>query len=265
MRATWRMRRPLVAGNWKMNCTVPEGIQLANELRQHLEPFAGVVDLVLLPPAIMLWELASILRTSPIRIGAQNVGWEDRGAFTGEISPAMLAGWCEYVLVGHSERRHIFGETDEQVNRKVLASLRHGLRVIVAVGETLEENEAGRTEAVITRQLSIGLQGVEAEAVRSLSIAYEPVWAIGTGRAATPDYANGVMRMIRGYIATAISALRAQDMPILYGGSVTPANARSLMDEPEIDGALVGGASLKADQFTAIVESTAESVATRSE
>src|SRR5437588_2864387 len=261
MPATSCMRKPLVAGNWKMHFTVPEGIQFVNRLRPDLERYARAVDLVLLPPSIMLWEVASVLRTSPIRVGAQNVAWEDRGAFTGEISPAMLAGWCEYVLVGHSERRHIFGESDEQIQRKVTAALRHGLRVILAVGETLEENEAGRTEEVMTRQLSRALDGVTADAAGRLSIAYEPVWAIGTGRAATPGLANEVMGMIRTWLAGVLSAGRAQETRILYGGSVTPENARSLMEEPEIDGALVGGASLKADQFSAIVASTADSMA----
>ncbi|HYM51032.1 MAG TPA: triose-phosphate isomerase [Candidatus Limnocylindrales bacterium] len=254
------MRKPLVAGNWKMNGTVPEGIQLASRLREALEPYADAVDLVLLPPSIMLWEIASILRTSRIRIGAQNVAWEDRGAFTGEISPAMLAGWCEYVLIGHSERRHIFGETDEMVNKKVVASLGHHLRVILAVGETLEENEAHRTEEVVSRQLSVGLSGIDPEALNGVSIAYEPVWAIGTGRAATPDYASQIMGLIRGIVATKFSSDQAAALRILYGGSVTAANAASLMQEPEIDGALVGGASLDADQFTAIVRAAAEAV-----
>ena len=255
------MRKPLIAGNWKMHFTVPEGIQLVNQLRPALERYAPVVDPVVLPPSIMLWEIASMLRTSPIRVGAQNVAWEDRGAFTGEISPVMLAGWCDYVLIGHSERRQVFGETDEQVNRKLAASLRHGLRVILAVGETLAENEAQRAEEVIMRQLSTAFTGVTARAAAQVSIAYEPVWAIGTGRAATPSLANQVMGTIRAWVARALSPHRAQEMRILYGGSVTPANARSLMDEREIDGALVGGASLKADQFIAIVDAAAESVA----
>ena len=256
------MRKPLIAANWKMHFTGPEGIQFVNELRPALERYAPAVDVAVLPPAIMLWEIASMLRTSPIRLGAQNVAWEDQGAFTGEISPAMLAGWCDYVLIGHSERRQIFGETEEQVHRKLAASLRHGLRVILAVGETLAENEALQTEAVITRQLSTAFKGVTAAAAAQVSIAYEPVWAIGTGRAATPGLANQVMGMIRAWLAGALTPRRAEATRILYGGSVTPANARSLMDEREIDGALVGGASLKADQFTAIVESTADSVAT---
>jgi triosephosphate isomerase len=255
------MRRRLIAANWKMNFTVPEGIQFVQELRVRLEGYAGSVDLVVLPPALMLWEIASVLRGSPIRVGAQNAGWEDRGAFTGEISPAMLGGWCEYLLLGHSERRHIFGETDEQVHLKLVAGLRHRLHVILAVGETLEENEARRTEEVVTRQLSTALEGVNEHAAARLSIAYEPVWAIGTGRAATPQQANEVMGMIRAWLTSALSPHLAQAMRILYGGSVTPGNARSLMEEREIDGALVGGASLKVDHFTAIVAASAESPA----
>jgi triosephosphate isomerase len=255
------MRKPLIAGNWKMNFTVPQGIQFVNELHPRLEAYAGAVDLVVLPPAIMLWEIASVLRASPIRVGAQNAAWEDHGAFTGEISPAMLAGWCEYLLVGHSERRHVFGETDEQIHLKLVAGLRHRLHVILAVGETLEENEAKRTEEVVRRQLSTALAGVSAADAARLTIAYEPVWAIGTGRAATPAQANDVMGMIRAWLTGALSAHRAQAMRILYGGSVTPANTRTLMEEREIDGALVGGASLKLEQFGSIVASTAESLA----
>lgn len=254
------MRKPLVAGNWKMHLTVPEGIQLVSAMRHELERYADAVEVVLLPPAIMLWELASMLRGSPVRIGAQNAAWEDHGAFTGEISPAMLAGWCEDVLIGHSERRHIFGETDEQIHQKVAAALRHRLHVILAVGETLAENEAERTEEVVTRQLATAFEGVSDRAAAMVSVAYEPVWAIGTGRPATPELANEVMGLIRGFLSRTLSPRRAEAMRILYGGSVTTANARSLMDQPEIDGALVGGASLKADQFVAIVEAAAASV-----
>jgi triosephosphate isomerase (TIM) len=254
------MRRLLVAGNWKMHFTVPEGMRFAEEIRPALEPYAGAVDIVLLPPALMLWEIAGLLRNSPIRVGAQNAGWEDEGPFTGEISPRMLAGWCDDVLIGHSERRQLFGETDEQLNRKLTAALRNGLDVILAVGETLEENEASRTEEVVTRQLTAALYGVAPAVPSRIAIAYEPVWAIGTGRAATPEHANQVMRMIRRLLAKALSPTRANDTPILYGGSVTPGNIGSLMEQPEIDGTLVGGASLKADQFVRIVEATAASV-----
>ncbi len=245
-----------------MHFTVPEGLQLALRLRQQLEPFAGEVDLVVLPPAIMLWEVANALRGSSLAVGAQNASWADQGAFTGEISPRMLAGWCQFLLIGHSERRQLFRETDEELNRKLAAAFRHELKVILAVGETLEEYEAGRTNEVITRQISAALYGVDPGRAADLSLAYEPVWAIGTGKAATPEYANRTMGTIRGLLARTFGD-RAAEMRILYGGSVTPANALSLMREPEIDGALVGGASLKADDFTSIAQAAAEVVLQR--
>src|SRR5881275_338563 len=257
--ATRIMRKPLIAGNWKMHFTVPEGLEYALQLRRDLEPYSAVVDAVILPPAVMLWEIANALRGCAIEVGAQNAGWEDQGPFTGEISPKMLAGWCHYLLIGHSERRQLFNETDEQLNRKLQAAFRNGLKVILALGETLEEHELGRTQEVITRQLSAALYGIEVKRAADLTIAYEPVWAIGTGRAATPDYANETMGLIRGLLVGRFGQL-ATDTRILYGGSVTPANARSLMDQPEIDGALVGGASLKQADFTEIVRAAAEVV-----
>jgi triosephosphate isomerase (TIM) len=253
------MRKPLIAGNWKMHFTVPEGLEYALRLRRDLEPYAELVDLVVLPPAVMLWEIANALRGCPVKLGAQNAGWEDQGPFTGEISPKMLAGWCEYLLIGHSERRQLFGETDEELNRKLQAAFRHRLKVILAVGETLEEYEAGRTVEVITRQLSAALYAITLKNATDLTIAYEPVWAIGTGKAATPQYANQTMGLIRTLLARTFTEL-ASSMRVIYGGSVTPANARSLMEQPEIDGALVGGASLKAADFTQIVQATAEVV-----
>jgi len=250
------MRRPLLAGNWKMHFTVPEGLEYALHLRHVLESFADREDIVVLPPSLMLWEIANVLRGCPIEVGAQNASWEDQGPFTGEISPKMLAGWCHYLLIGHSERRQLFNETDEQLNRKLQAAFRNGLKVILALGETLEEHELGRTQEVITRQLSAALYGIDVNRAADLTIAYEPVWAIGTGRAATPDYANETMGLIRGLLVGRFGHLAAE-MRILYGGSVTPANARSLMDQPEIDGALVGGASLKQADFTEIVRAAA--------
>jgi triosephosphate isomerase (TIM) len=251
------MRKPLIAGNWKMHFTVPEGLEYALQLRRDLEPYSAVVDVVILPPAVMLWEIANALRGCAIEVGAQNAGWEDQGPFTGEISPKMLAGWCHYLLIGHSERRQLFNETDEELNRKLHAALRHRLKVILAVGETLEEYETGRTAEVITRQLNAAVYGVELRQAAELSVAYEPVWAIGTGKAATPGYANQTMGLIRRLLETPFGAL-ASEMRILYGGSVTPANARSLLEQPEIDGGLVGGASLKAADFMRIVQATAE-------
>jgi len=253
------MRRPLIAGNWKMHFTVPEGLEYALRLRHALETYANVVDLVILPPAVMLWEIANALRGCPIEVGAQNASWEDQGPFTGEISPKMLAGWCHYLLIGHSERRQLFSETDEQLNRKVQAAFRNKLNVILALGETLEEHDLARTEEVITRQLNAALYGIEVEGATDLTIAYEPVWAIGTGRAATPEYANETMGLIRTLLRGKLGQL-ASETRVLYGGSVNAANARSLMEQPEIDGALVGGASLKAVDFTAIVQATAEVV-----
>ena len=241
-----------------MHCTVPEGLQLLEQLQPGLERYAGEVELVILPPFVMLWEFAKVLKGRPVALGAQNACWADEGAFTGEISPRMLAGWCSYLLIGHSERRQIFGETDEQVNLKLKAAFRHGLRPIVAVGETLAENEQHRTEEVIGRQMAGALEGSEPGWAGVLSIAYEPVWAIGTGRAATPEYANDVMGMIRDLLRAAFSGSRGEAIRILYGGSVTAANARSLMVQPEIDGALVGGASLKPLEFVAIAQAAAE-------
>ena len=236
------MRKPLIAGNWKMHFTVPEGLEYALRLRHALEPFANREDVVVLPPALMLWEIANLLRGCPIEVGAQNASWEVQGPFTGEISPKMLAGWCHYLLIGHSERRQLFDETDEQLNRKLQAAFRNTLKVILAVGETLEEHELGRTQ-----------KG------RDFAVAYEPVWAIGTGKAATPEYANETMGLIRTLLAEKFPQL-ATEIRILYGGSVTPANARALMEQPEIDGALVGGASLKEADFTEIVRAAAEVV-----
>lgn len=256
------VRRPLLAGNWKMHFTVPEGLRHALRLKEDLQPFAATTDLVVLPPAVMLWEVANALRGSAVAVGAQNAGWADQGPFTGEISPRMLAGWCQYLLIGHSERRQLFGETDEELNRKLEAAFRHELKVILAVGETLEEYEAGRTAEVITRQVNAALYGVDQGRATDLSIAYEPVWAIGTGRAATPEYANRTMGLVRELLGKHFGE-RAQEMRILYGGSVTPANARSLMTEPEIDGALVGGASLKAPDFTQIALHTAQVAVSR--
>lgn len=251
------MRKPLIAGNWKMHFTVPEGVEHASRLRTELESFADRVDLLVLPPSIMLWEVAQVLRGSPLQVGAQNAAWQDQGAFTGEISPQMLAGWCPYLLLGHSERRKIFRETDEEINSKVKAALRHRLHVILAVGETLDEYDAGQTAEIITAQMNADLDGVELKHPGELAIAYEPVWAIGTGRAATPEYANETMGWIRSLLRQS-HPQHAESMRVIYGGSVTPANAKSLMEQPEIDGALVGGASLKVDDFRHIVRASAE-------
>jgi len=246
-------RTPLVAGNWKMNKTVPESLALVAGIGAAL-PRLDAVEVALLPPFTSLWPVStSGIGDRGVVLGAQNLYWETSGAFTGEISPAMLSGWCRYGLIGHSERRRLFGETDENVNRKVHAALSAGLRPMVAVGETLEENEAGRTEEVLGRQVPAGLAGLDQAQGLQVVMAYEPVWAIGTGKTATPDHAEQSCALIRRLVAQALGTAVAESVRILYGGSVTPANAAELMSQPNIDGALVGGASLVAADFLAIV------------
>ena len=250
------MRKPVIAGNWKMNKTPAEAADLARALLPDLLS-ASAVERVLCPPFVALPAVAEALKGTPIGLGAQNIYWKDAGAFTGEVSPAMLKGWCQYVIIGHSERRQYFGETDETVNLKVKAALSHGLTPIICVGEVLAENEAGQTTAVVTRQTKAAYAGVPAVDALKTIIAYEPVWAIGTGRAATAEGANAVIRQIRAVMAELYTAETAQALRIQYGGSVTAANAAELMAQPEIDGALVGGASLKPAEFAAIVKAAA--------
>jgi triosephosphate isomerase len=246
------MRKPLIAGNWKMHFTVPQGLEYALRLRHALEPFANREDVVVLPPSLMLWEIANLLRGCTIEVGAQNASWEDQGPFTGEISPKMLAGWCHYLLIGHSERRQLFNETDEQLNRKLQAAQRNKLKIILAVGETLEEHELGRTREVITRQLSAALYGTRVERASDLTIAYEPVWAIGTGK--TPTTAE--VAAAHAHIRRVLGGLMAEaaGVRLLYGGSVKDSNAAELLAAGDVDGALVGGASLKAAEFLAIAK-----------
>ncbi|MFZ6031524.1 MAG: triose-phosphate isomerase [Chloroflexota bacterium] len=253
------MRTPLVAGNWKMYKTVAEARHLVSELVPGLQTIAGV-EKVLCPPATDLMAVAALLEGTEIGLGAQNMHWEAAGAFTGEISPAMVGELCKYVILGHSERRQYFAETDTTVNRKAKAALAQGLVPIVCVGETLAEYEAGRTGEVVGRQIKLGLAGIElpAEAAASLVIAYEPVWAIGTGRAATAEGANAVIAdVIRAGLAELFGAEAAQGVRILYGGSVKADNAGEFFGQPDIDGALVGGASLKAADFIAITQAAA--------
>ena len=249
------MRVPIIAGNWKMNTTVSEAIKLVNEMCPQLDEISNV-DKVICPPFISLVPVGELIKGSSIKLGAQNLYFEAMGAYTGEISPLMLADLCEFVIVGHSERRWYFNETGEVVNRKVQAALGAGLKPILCIGERLEENEAGKTEEVITEQIRSALAGIDYPP--SLLIAYEPIWAIGTGRAATGEQANGVIGLIRRNIAKLYGEEMAQDMRILYGGSVTAKNIAEFINQPEIDGALVGGASLKAPQFLSIVVQTAE-------
>jgi triosephosphate isomerase len=246
------VRRLLIAGNWKMHKTVPEALELVRELKERLKE-VNDRDILVCPPFTALYPVGKELEGSSIKLGAQNMFYERKGAFTGEISPVMLkdAG-CEYVILGHSERRKIFGETDELINRKVLSAAGNGLTPILCVGETLEEREAGRTKEVVGRQVRKGLKGFPAEA--ELVIAYEPVWAIGTGRSATPEMAQEVHKFIREVLTELFGQEKAGKTRILYGGSVKPENAKSLLEMEEIDGALVGGASLKADSFEKIVK-----------
>jgi len=251
------MRRPCVAANWKMNKTVSEAVDLARELVAQIQPFTGV-ERVLCPPFTALALVAALLPEG-IGLGAQNMHWENSGAFTGEVSPPMLVGLCQYVIVGHSERRQFFCETDETVNRKVKAALLHHLTPIICVGENLTEKEAGQTAAVVIRQTRRAYADLFAEDVLKTVIAYEPVWAIGTGKAATPAGANAVIGLhIRGVLSDLYSASLADSVRVLYGGSVTGANANELMTQPDIDGALVGGASLKPAEFGAIVKAAAQ-------
>ena len=247
-------RMPLVAGNWKLNKTTTEAHRLISELLPALRTIQGV-EKVVCPPFTALMAVSRLTKDSDIAVGAQDMYWEDKGAFTGEISAAMLAEFCTYVILGHSERRKYFGETNEQVNRKARAALAHGLTPIVCVGETLEENEAGMAAGIVSRQVRESLLGLDLPDPMRLVIAYEPVWAIGTGRAATPDGANTLIRnVVRQTLAGMAGETMAQGVRVLYGGSVDAANARQFFNQGEIDGALVGGASLNASTFAAIVE-----------
>src|SRR2546422_4338354 len=246
-------RRPLIVGNWKMHGTRAEAEQLLSALKAQ---FAGADladrEAVVAPPFTALETAARVLAGSPLRLAAQNLHWEPRGAFTGEISGTMLTELgCTYVILGHSERRQYFGESDEQVARKTRAAQRDGLVPIVCVGETLEEREQGAMLAVITRQVRGALQGQDKSALASLAVAYEPVWAIGTGRTATPAQAQEVHEAIRSQLAAADPAAAAM-LRVLYGGSVKAANAAELFVQPDIDGGLIGGASLDAREFRAI-------------
>ncbi len=236
-----------------MNKTVPEALDLARDLLEQIQAF-GSVERVICPAFVALPTLAPLVAAAGVGLGAQNMHWEKAGAYTGEVSPVMLAGLCHYVIVGHSERRQYFGETDETVNKKARAALAHGLVPIICVGEILAENEAGRTAEVVVRQTRAAYSGLsEADALQTI-MAYEPVWAIGTGKAATPAGANAVIGLhIRGALSELYSSSVADAVRVLYGGSVTAANAADLMAQPDIDGALVGGASLKANEFAAIV------------
>jgi triosephosphate isomerase len=251
------MRRPILAGNWKMNMTIAEATDFVRTIRRGLNEIK-TVDRVICPPFTALAALKELLSATEIGLGAQNMHWEEAGAYTGEISPAMLKELCQYVILGHSERRAFFGETDEGVNRKLKAALAHGLLPIVCVGETESEYDAGSTEQVVGGQVRGCLAGLTTAQVAGLVIAYEPVWAIGTGKAATPAGAGSVIGLtIRGTIAGLYDEATAQAVRVQYGGSVKPSNVAEFMAHPDIDGALVGGASLKPD-FVDLVRIAAE-------
>ena len=249
------MRIPFVAGNWKMNTMVTEAEKLVLEMLNGLNRIEGV-EKVLCPPFVSLVAVNMMLQGSSIKLGAQNMYFETEGAYTGEVSPLMLSELCEFVILGHSERRWYFGETDEIVNKKVKAALVNKLKPILCVGERLAENEAGKTKEVVNRQVTTALDSVGS--VSDLVIAYEPVWAIGTGKAASSEQAAATIQFIRDVLAKLWNKSIAQDLRILYGGSVTSTNIAEFISHPEIDGALVGGASLKAEEFVSIVEQTAE-------
>ena len=247
-------RRPLIAGNWKMYKPGEEATRLASELKSLVSDVADV-DVMVAPAFTALQPVADVVRGSNIDLGGQDLFWEVEGAFTGQISAAMLkAAGCTYVIIGHSERRQYFGETDATVNRKVKAALRGGLMPVLCVGESEAEREANETFSVVRRQLEVGLEGVAADDMNHLTIAYEPVWAIGTGKTATKDQAQEVHVFIREQVEKIAGNSVAMGMRILYGGSVKPGNIADLMAMPDIDGALVGGASLDADSFAGIVK-----------
>jgi triosephosphate isomerase len=249
------MRTPLIAGNWKMNTTVEEAVTLIKTMQSGLHRIQGV-EKVLCPPFVSLMAARAILKGSSVKLGAQNVFYEEKGAYTGEISPLMLAHLCDYVIIGHSERRQHFGETDEMINKKIKAAIKVGLKPIFCVGETMEENEADQTREVIGRQLIAASDKLYY--LSGLVIAYEPIWAIGTGKSASADDANRTIGFIRQFIHRLHGSGIANTARILYGGSVTSGNISEYMRKPEIDGALVGGASLKADDFVSIVKQASE-------
>lgn len=247
------MRKRIIAGNWKMNETIDESVALASAIKSSLFEIDDP-EVVLCPPFTSIARVGEITYGTAIELGAQNMYWERSGAYTGEISPPMLkALGCRYVILGHSERRGLFGETDAVVNRKIKACLENGLFPIICVGETLEKREAGVTREIVSKQFTRSLAGISGEDIKRCVIAYEPIWAIGTGRTATPVQAQEVHAFIRSLIAESFGSEAADEVRIQYGGSVNPDNAGSILSQPDIDGALVGGASLKAESFCKIV------------
>jgi len=253
------MRTKFIAGNWKLNPADSEKtLELCRQLRARLSPFSRV-KIAVCPPYTALHLAAEVFKNTRIALGAQDLYWEDTGAYTGEISAPMLkSSGCTYVIIGHSERRQYFGETNETVRRKTEAALKHGLIPIVCVGETLDQREAGVMEEVVREHVTEALRGMNEAELQNLVIAYEPVWAIGTGKTASPQQAQGMHNFIRAILTENFSKGTADKLLILYGGSVKPDNAADLLGQPDIDGALVGGASLKAESFAAIVKSGEE-------
>lgn len=246
------MRKPLIAGNWKLYKTVPEALELAGRLKGELADCTRV-DLLVCPPYVAIHPVAELLRGTPIAVGGQDLFWEDSGAFTGAVSGPMLkVAGCSFVIVGHSERREIFGDGDEEVNRKLKAALASGLTPVLCVGETLEKREQKVTKEFLRKQLGADIKGLDREQILKLVVAYEPIWAIGTGMTATPGQAGETQRFIRELFREHYDASVAENLRILYGGSVKPDNARDLIAQEDVDGFLIGGASLKADSFARI-------------
>lgn len=250
------MRRKVVAGNWKMNMNLSGTIELISAIKNELSKSDSKSEVIVCPPFTSLETAVTVVKGSSIKVGAQNMHYESDGAFTGEISADMLKSvGCEYVILGHSERRTLFGESDEMINKKVKKALSSGLKPIFCVGETLEERESNLTEKVVEKQVKNGLSGISESELSELIIAYEPVWAIGTGKTASPEQAQEVHKFIRNLISKLYSNNLADNLVIQYGGSVKPDNAEELFSQPDIDGGLIGGASLKADSFISIVNS----------
>ncbi len=248
------MRTPLLAGNWKLNLTIGEAVALAEALKEGIGSVTER-EVVVAPVFTALSSVAAVLEGSPVRLGAQNLYWEESGAFTGEVSaPLVKDAGCSYAIVGHSERRQHFGETDASVNRKARAALAAGLTPIICVGETLEERESGRAQEVVKGQVKGALADFSPDDLTAAVLAYEPIWAIGTGKTATPAQANEIHGYIRGLLSDGFGDIVSDRVRILYGGSVKPDNVDELMREKHLDGALVGGASLKADSFARIVQ-----------
>ncbi|MCL4237834.1 MAG: triose-phosphate isomerase [Anaerolineae bacterium] len=246
------MRKPIIAGNWKMYKTPQEAVAFVNAIKDRLAALPAA-ERVVCPPYVALPSVQAALAGTDIAVGAQDVHWQEEGAYTSQIAPGMLRGLVKHVIVGHSETREYQGVTDEMVNRKAKAALAHGLHPIIAVGESLAINEAGQTQQFVERQIRAAFDGIPAEALASIVVAYEPIWAIGTGRSASGEQANAIIGSIRAILADLYGHEHAEAMRIQYGGSVKPGNMAEFMSQPHIDGALVGGASLQEDSFVDLV------------